>query len=467
MKRSVCVLLAIMMFFGLLPHVSGASTPPIDLDAPQNLSAVLKYDEEGVPYFDLTLNVPNTVQNINDDLNADSECYDGFSCDPVVVKFEYRYGSYDWNEGPSEYWNTDEDLSQFMDRGHFEYRPFGEEDEDSIDIKAETYQFRACFSVSWGYADGWMDKEITSGYSNIVTIGNPGYSARLSGANRRLTAIAVSKEGWPTGADAVILTREDNYPDALTGTPLSRKLDAPILFTNSKTLNADTEAEIARLNVNKVIILGGSAAVSDAIETKLRQRYTIQRIGGKDRYETAKKIALELGYQGQAVVTTGTDFHDALIVSPLAAYNNIPILLTMPNSLPQFTKDALEYINPTGITVVGNTTSVSASVFTQLQNAERVCGGDIYETSVLVARHFEADPGRILLATGKAFPDALSGSGLGAKYNSPILFVGEPLSSHVKQYLSENKGGNPTIHLLGGEAAISQQIKGEVDKIFE
>lgn len=455
MKRKIFVLLlSILLIIGLVPlNTLAADGPFFTLEAPKNLTAELKYDEVGIPYFELKLEVPQSVKNINDIINEDPEYYEGVACSPVEVRFEYKYANYDWNQGPSEYWNTDMDLNEYLGHGYFQYRPFDKGAGANIDITAETYQFRAYFNVMWGYIDGWIDKDVKSAYSNIVTIGNPAYSysERLFGANRIDTAVAVSKKGWPNGASVVILTRDDNYPDALTGAPLSKKLDAPILFTNSKILTAATETEIKRLKAEKVIILGGTGAVSEAIENKLAQSYQVQRIGGTDRFETAKNIAKELGYKGQAVITTGMDFHDALIVSPLAAYNSIPILLTTAASLPQATKDALAFIEPTEITVVGNTSWVSEAVFAELTKAKRISGSDIYESSVLVARAFKADAAKIFLATGKDFPDALSGSGLAAKYNSPILFVADPLSSHVKQYLSENKDKEPEINLLGGE----------------
>jgi putative cell wall-binding protein len=142
--------------------------------------------------------------------------------------------------------------------------------------------------------------------------------------------------------------------------------------------------------------------------------------------------------------------------------------LTLPGSLPESTKDALAFVAPTEITVVGNTTWVSDKVFAEFNNAKRVTGTDIYESSVNVAKHFGADAGKVFLATGKDFPDALSGSALAAKYNSPILFVNDPLPNRVEQYLTDNKDKTDTIiYLLGGEGAISNNIRDSVEEIFE
>lgn len=285
---------------------------------------------------------------------------------------------------------------------------------------------------------------------------------RLSGETRIDTAIAVSQEGWPQSADTVILTRDDLYPDALTGTPLSKKLDAPILFTNRLTLTPATGTEINRLNPKKVIILGGTAAVSSDIENALKQKYVIQRIGGYDMYETAEKIAAELGYKGKVVIATGEDFHDALIAAPLAAYKGIPMLLTEKNGLPAYTKNALNFIAPSETIVVGNNTMVSDSVMSELTNPKRYSGIDYYQTAVVAAENFKADVSKIFFATGRDFPDALTGSALAAKFNNPILFVNEPLADSVRQFLVKNKSLTKDIHLLGGEVVIPQTMVNEI-----
>jgi putative cell wall-binding protein len=359
--------------------VFAASSVPFTLESPKNLTAEMKYDLNGIPYFELKLDIPQSVKNIDKNIIENAEYYPGIYCDPIEIIFEYKYANYDWNEGPSVYWDTSMLVADYLEKGKYEYELVDQGGLDKIDIKSEVYQFRARFHVLSGYVDGWMDKDTYSDYSNIVTIGNAAYSERLSGADRIETAIAICREGWPDGAGTVMLARDDNYPDALTGAPLSKKLDAPILFTNSQTLTPATENEIARLKAKKVIILGGTGAVSQDIENKLRQSYVVQRIGGLDRYETAAKICQELGYKGKAIVTIGEDFHDALTVSPLAAYKGIPILLTLPDELPSSTRDALNFVAPIEITVVGNTDSVSNSVFVQLNNAKRISGSDIYE----------------------------------------------------------------------------------------
>ena len=457
MKRFLSITVCIMLMFGILciPALAAGLDPKL-LSAPHDLTVTQMVTDEGHPFGGVDFH---------------------YKIDSVPLGYEDDEGSYyyqlDFEQkiGANGVWESiGGPLADELVEGFYMEAPgkYKYSDTWMQDYSGTIVSYRVRMTID--DTDAFTAPIASTPWSNVVTIGVEEYAndfERLSGASRIDTAIAVSKEGWPNGADTVILTRDDNYPDALTGAPLSKKLDAPILFTNSQTLTTETEAEIARLKAGKVIILGGTGAVSQGIEDKLKLIYEVKRIGGIDRYETAAKIAKELGYKGKAVITTGEDFHDALLVSPLAAYNRIPILLTLPDELPSFTKDALEFVAPTEITIVGNLSSVSENAAASLTNAKRIRGNDIFEAAVVVAKHFGADPGMVFLATGKDFPDALSGSALAAKYNSPILFVNEPLSIYIKQYLMEKKAETTKINLLGGEGVISQATKDAINQIYE
>ena len=417
-----------------------ANAVDLKVEPPVLTKAELKKDDIGAPYFEITNQIPDSVKTLDNSGGAIS----------VSVEYSINGGEWKVQTGVDRLIELLDVKTENVGTGN------------TIKIEDNTYGIRA----RYGYGSVYGMVDVWSPYSNIITIDSQKFE-RLSGQTRIETAIAISKEGWPNAATTVLLTRDDNYPDALTGAPLSKKLDAPILFTNSKTLTPETGTEIARLKPSKVIILGGTGAVSQDIEDVLKQSYVIQRIGGIDRYETAEKIAKELGFTGKVAITTGEDFHSALIVSPLAAYKGIPILLTLPGELPSFTKEALQFVAPSETTVVGGTDEVSDAVIAVLPNVKRISGSDIYQTAVAVAKNLGADTSKIFFATGKDFPDALSGSALAAKFNSPILFVNEPLSDYVKQYLMENKTITKDLRLLGGEGVISENTRTAISQILQ
>lgn len=467
LKKILVLVLSVML---LLPAtVLGALGIPSSLEAPTDLTLELRHYDNGAPYFYMTFKIPQSILELERERPGDGG---------VVVETDQKIDNEPWH---SE--NGDQMATGVVGTEPVYSINCDVEDEGgllSIDIKAHTYTYRVRFSY-WYYdengdlhdASGQLDENVpVSAFSNVVSLGSGAIkinldTERLSGASRIETAIAVAKEGWPNGANAVILTRDDNYPDALTGTPLSKKLDAPILFTNTQTLTPETAAEITRLKPGKVVILGGTGAVSAAIEDQLKQSYTAQRIGGADRYETAAKIAAELGFKGKAVIATGEDFHDALVAAPLAAYKGIPMLLTEKDGIPSSSLAALGTIAPTETIVVGKSDAVSDNVLAGLTNAQRFSGSDYYDTATVVAENFGADMSKIFFATGKDFPDALSGSALAAKNNSPIIFVNEPLTASVKAFLAKNKSATKGYRLLGGEGAIPAGVVNEIDQNYK
>lgn len=286
--------------------------------------------------------------------------------------------------------------------------------------------------------------------------------ARLAGSDRDLTAIAVAQRGWPTGADTVVLARDDDFPDALAGTPLAYKYNAPILLTNPSRLTPAVETELDRLRPQKVFILGSAQALSGGIEQSLKAKSyvkDVERLGGADRFDTAAKIAVSLGSRGEAVVAYGFNFPDALAVSPWAAFNGVPILLTAQDSLPAATQNALSDLGVTKTVVVGSAAVVSDSVAAKLPGANRYWGADRYQTAVEINRGLGLNLAAIYVATGENFPDALAGSALAARGGNAIVLVdGAMLEPEVSSFLAGSKGKVDDIVTLGSEAAVPQSV---------
>ena len=173
--RNLVLALFLCISLGLLPQgVVASDSVPFSLDAPTNLTVEIKHDQNNWPYFAITLDVPERVQTINDNLSADYQHYPGANCMPVVIRFEAKYGDYDWNQAPSMYTLTEMAVSDLLGGNEYGYYPYEEPDAaGGINVDAEVYSFRAYFYSSWGYINSFIDKEIQSDYSNLVVIGNP------------------------------------------------------------------------------------------------------------------------------------------------------------------------------------------------------------------------------------------------------------------------------------------------------
>ena len=285
----------------------------------------------------------------------------------------------------------------------------------------------------------------------------PEVTDRISGSNRYLTAIAISQKGWDS-ADTVVLATSRNFPDALAGGPLAYKEDAPMLLTINDRLGTETKKEIQRLGAEKVIILGGIGAISTDVEAELRSmNLEIDRIGGKTRYETATLISEELE-SDEAVVVSGLNFPDVLSASPYAAKNGVPILLTRADRLPSETEQALEDVTSTR--VIGGIGAVSEDVYGELPDPTRYGGKNRYETGHEIATRLMTETDKAYIATGLDFPDALTGSVLAAKDDSPILLVRPNKIPNATDKLLPNYDD---FTIFGGTGAVSDEVKDALD----
>ena len=88
---------------------------------------------------------------------------------------------------------------------------------------------------------------------------------RLAGDDRYATAVAISRSTYPNGGVPVVyVTTGENFPDALSAAPAAASQGGPILLTNPSFAPSSTLAELQRLNPARVIVVGGTVAVSDA-----------------------------------------------------------------------------------------------------------------------------------------------------------------------------------------------------------
>lgn len=200
----------------------------------------------------------------------------------------------------------------------------------------------------------------------------------------------------------------------------------------------------------------------------------IDRIYGATRYETSAKIAQRIDYKGNIVVATGMAFPDALSIAPIAAAEDMPILLVRNNEISKSVKEYLDNIETVqykkaegdtevdvlGIEktfVIGGTGVINDEVFKALKNPVRIGGKNRYETNTKVVEYFKdkINFDNVYLATGTDFPDALSGSVLAQGKKAPILLVADGMEkSHqdnIKGYISKSKNR----FALGGKGAVT------------
>ena len=292
---------------------------------------------------------------------------------------------------------------------------------------------------------------------------------RLDGADRYLTANKIAREGWKQ-ADVVVLASGESYPDALAGAAFAKKNNAPILLTGKDQINPFTQDLIQELGAKKVVILGGTAAVSQKVEDIIKADKTdVERIAGENRNDTAARIAANIVDKcDRAFLVSNANFADALSISSVAAIEGAPVLYVNPDgTLPKETADALKDFGTKEVYIIGGPAAIKEAAEKALTDlsikSERVYGDDRYATSDVVYNKFASDFSKdaICIATGKNYPDALAGAAFAASKNLPVMLLGDELTDAMK---TAPKTG---VYIFGGENAISKDLEAQMKRAFE
>ena len=202
--------------------------------------------------------------------------------------------------------------------------------------------------------------------------------SRIGGADRYATAAAVSRATFAPGVATAYVATGLAFPDALVGGAAAARAGSPVLLTKPGGLPASTEAELRRLAPGRIVVLGGSSAVSDGVVTRLRTiatSGTVTRLAGADRYATAVAIsAASFPTNVPALfVATGQSFPDALVAVPAAAKTGAALLLVPGSSVPGAIRTEAARLKPGALRLLGGMAAMNERVTFAL----RVTVGDL------------------------------------------------------------------------------------------
>lgn len=256
------------------------------------------------------------------------------------------------------------------------------------------------------------------------------------------TAIAISQARFADPAlrppSGVVLSRDDLFADSLGGAVLTA--EAPLLFTATAAMDPRTAAEIDRLlgGTGTVTLLGGDPALSAAVADALTAAgYTVRRLAGPSRVETAIEVARAAAPQGpQTVALARADapadnptaaWADAVTAGAWSADSGAPVLLTQTASLHPAVAAYLSDTAPARRVLLGGEPALSSAVADATGPHERVQGSNRYATAAAIATQLWPQPTAGYLLTSGDHRDgwayALAAAGLAADGSRPVLLV--------------------------------------------
>ncbi len=309
---------------------------------------------------------------------------------------------------------------------------------------------------------------------------------RVRGEDRVATSAAVALAGWER-APRVLVATARNYPDAIAASAFAASLDAPVLLTEPDDLPDVVHDALDRLGTRHATILGGPGAVSDDVLAELRSRgMVVDRVAGRNRWQTAAELAREVAMRGPVEVVAlalgdrgdGKDaWPDALAAASLAALAEpVPTVLTGRAELPYATRQALEELAPRKVLVLGGEAAVPQRVVDELvrlgYEVERLDGPNRFATSVAVANeamagpspeHGELDPTRLVAVSGEGFADALGAGALAARRGAPLVLVPSGrLADSVDAFVRGSGTDFSGATVVGGPKAVTDFVVEEL-----
>lgn len=261
---------------------------------------------------------------------------------------------------------------------------------------------------------------------------------RIFGSNRFATAVEISKTIISAGsAPVVYLVNGLGYADALTAGPAASRAGGVMLLTGPTALPGVVADELERLDPQRIVIVGGPALVSSAIEQAVKA-YTptaadVQRIFGGNRYETSRLLVDDAfgGGVPDLFIATGRNFPDALAAGPASSRLGGAVLLVdgALTTTDAATRALITALGTPDLHLAGGTGVISAAVEASLvahvggaATVERYAGANRYDTAAEINFRVFGPQGTdyAFVAGGAGFADALAGGPLAAAFDGPL-----------------------------------------------
>ena len=178
----------------------------------------------------------------------------------------------------------------------------------------------------------------------------------VGGADQYETGVEVARRAGTAGTlgdfgPTAIVASGEVFADALVAGPLSARGRHPVLLSPQARLDSSVEAYLSEAGIRHVVLMGGTAALSPAVENSIGALgISVSRMAGATRYDTAIKTARLMAehsdgscFGGSAVgLARARVPFDSFSAAPLLARRCAPLVLSDPGAIPTETAAFLD-----------------------------------------------------------------------------------------------------------------------------
>lgn len=300
---------------------------------------------------------------------------------------------------------------------------------------------------------------------------------RLSGPTRVETAARASYAAFAAGSAAQVVVADARGPahGPLAAAALAGQIDAPFLLASpgADCLTGAAAEELARVAAERARVTLVGAWPATCSTTLARWGFEVERIDGRGPIALGLAIADRLADArdtGPAVVLVSdtADRHghvpDGVAGGAAAAAAGGPILYTAGAGLDSTVSRWLARASGLRrVYVLGGEAALGPQVVDDVRalglEPVRLAGPSRVETALAVAAREElfSPGGPVVVASSASWPDAVTGSGVGARSGAPVVVTPPGGHGRVERWLSVRppQGG----WIVGGSAALPYELQ--------
>ncbi|WP_291055042.1 cell wall-binding repeat-containing protein [Herbiconiux sp.] len=193
---------------------------------------------------------------------------------------------------------------------------------------------------------------------------------RHGGADRFEVSAKIATATFQHVSWTAYVATGSGFADALSASAAAGNDRGPVLLVGQDSIPTATLQALADAPaLDRIVVVGGTNSISDAVFTQLAAIARTTRISGTDRFAvSATTSAKTFCADAQTVyVASGAVFPDALSGSAAAIHDGAPVLLVTSDTIPAPVAAELRRLNPQGIVVLGGPNTVSDKVVNDLK----------------------------------------------------------------------------------------------------
>ncbi len=191
---------------------------------------------------------------------------------------------------------------------------------------------------------------------------------RESGTDRYAVSLGVTEDAFMAGSATAYLATGATFPDALSASAAAGSKHAPVILVNGaqSTVDPDLAALLTQLGVAHIVIVGGTASVTPALQTALAGVAgvaDVQRVNGDDRFIVSGQInRSSFTTSSNVYVASGMTFPDALSGAAVAGAQSAPLYVIPGPCIPSYVLKDIVSLGATQMTILGGPASVAPAV---------------------------------------------------------------------------------------------------------